>query len=448
MSWVALCGEDSPPFKGSPDALATAASSMQTIADKLQGQATLLQSYMNDTGSWTGIAKDACVKTVSSLPGQLHGAHDKYQAAASSLAPYASTLREAQAKAQILRGQAEDEQWKINHYSDALKTQRRAEHDEKARADRATTDPTLGDPHPRPWDGPNNAALLQTAKDHLALLRAQLNDLRATVHTAVVNATNGINNAADIVHDTGGVVGFFQHSATNVQHGAKWLAEKASEHGFDLKAVSETLGKLSGWLSLVALLPIPGAQIFGLVGTAVGLASLAVGLVTVLAGQTSLKSWAVGAALTLVPFAAKGLRAVNLARSSGAAGEVSTVAKNLIAQGKNGSLLKSSTKLLKEAENFKLGVVQNKSLKLLHIKPDLKPLESLAMNNFGTRLLTGSSAANTATKVIAMGKAGPIGHIATGLEIAVKGTKAVQTGNKVVTFINGLTHHGQSQGAN
>lgn len=290
--------------------------------------------------------------------------------------------------------------------------------------------------------------LLQTAKDHLALLRAQLNDLRATVHTAVVNATNGINTAADIVHDTGGVVGFFQHSASNVQRGAKWLAEKASEHGFDLKAVSETLGKLSGWLSLVALLPIPGAQIFGLVGTAVGLAGLAVGLVTVLAGQTSLKSWAGGAALALLPFAAKGLKAVNLARSSGAAGEASTVAKNLIAQGKNGSLLKSSAKLLDEAEQFKLGVVQNKALKLLKIKPGLKPLSNLSMNNFGTRLLTGSSAANTATKVISLSKAGPLGHIATGLEITEKGAKAVETGKRVVSFVNGLTHHGQSQEAN
>ena len=448
MSWVALCGVDDPPFKGSPDALACAASSMHTIAGKLQDQASLLQGYMDNTGSWTGIAKDACVKTVSGLPGQLRGAHDKYQNAANSLTPYATTLRDAQARAENLRSQAADEQWKIDHYSQGLKSQKQWEHAEKSRADQAIADPaTYGSTTVRGWDGANNLALLDAARSQLAILRSQLAILRDDVQRSAANAAGGINAAADIVHDTGGLVGFFQHSAVNVQRAAKWLANEATAHGLDLGALSETLGDLSGWLSIVALLPIPGAQIFGLIGAAVGLVGLAASLVTVLAGQKSFKSWAGRAVSSMLPFASKGLKAISVARASGAAGEVSAVARNLIASEKGGSLIKNSAKLIDEAEKFKLGALQNKALKLLHIKPNLKPLQGLHLGKPGTTLLTGHAAANTATKIVIMSKSGVVGHIATGIDIVHKGEEAVDTGKKVVDLFGRLTDHKQHAGA-
>ena len=446
MSWQPLCGVDEAPFRGSPDALDSAVNSMRTIADTLQYQAAQLQSYMNSTGSWTGIAKDACVKTVSGLPGQLTSAHLKYSSAANALGPYSSTLRNAMARAESLRQQAEDAQRAVNSHTHDLQTQRAWEHNEATRAHGALADPTLGSPTPALWPGSNNSALLDGAKGTLASLRGQLAQLKAEVQGAASSAKVGINAAADIVRDDGGAMGFIKHSAVNVQRAAKWATDEARAHGLDLAALSATLGDLSGWLSIVGMIPIPGFQIFAAAGTVIGLVGVGIGLVTVLAGEKSFKDWAPGAAMSLLPFAAKGLKAAAVARSASEAGNVSAVAKNVMASGNKFSQLKSSWKVVGQAEKFESGVGQNAWVKLHGLESGLKPLENLHINNL-ISVLHGSSAANTATKIISMSQRGTIGHIATGVGAVEKAVDIKEKGATMLGLFNLATGPKEEVGA-
>lgn len=438
MSWVALCGSDSPPFIGDPGALYGTANSLTTIGSDLKAQATLLQGYIDNAGGWTGEAKDACVRTISNLPHQLASAGLKYENAAGALRPYASALQTALAKAESLRGQAEQAQTDVRHFSGALHDQRNWEHAEATRARSAQSDPTQGSPVAAPWPGHNNQVALHNAQSALDGLRSELARARQDLQSAAVAARIGIDAAADIVHDDRGLVGLFTNGAADIRRGAKAFADFCAANGLDLAALSETLGTLSSWLGMLALLPIPGAQIFGLVGTAVGIVGMAASLVLVVAGEKSFRSWAVenGPGL-LLPAAAKGLRGIALAKRASSAGEVSQVAKNLLARGaKDGHLIPSASRLIENADHFEMGVMKNTALKLFN--PSTTRLGGAKLDAFGAKLLTGQAAQNSAVKVIKMSLSGTTGKIGGGVAILDKANKFKENYDAVVAAKSGL----------
>jgi hypothetical protein len=449
MSWTPLCGNDEPPFRGSPDALDGAVGSMRTIATTLKDQANVLQGYMNDTGAWTGIAKDACVKSVGGLPPQLWDAHDKYSNAANALGPYSSTLRWAIGQAETLRGQAEDAQNRIIRFGGALHDQQHWEQVEQTRAHNAQTDPILGSPVAAAWPGHNNAALLAQAKSDLQAARHALDGVRSSVHDAGINARNGINAAAALLKDDGGLKGWTEHRVADIKADAKKVVAFASAHGFDLVAFSETLSALSGWLGIASLIPIPFVQeVLAVLSKGVAVLSLAVGLTLALAGQESWSKFGKEALFAAVPFAASGLRARAVVGEAEKLGGSSSIARNLYnVSADERALVKNAKTIAKSADQFKVGAFKNQAINAAKIFGERGPATSLKLTTLGTRPLTGIVASNSATKILKMSFSGFQGKAGGVLAVVGKGHDYKERYDSAVVLKNDvpdLGHNGSN----
>lgn len=445
MDWHPLCNED--PFPGDPGALSAAATAMNTMATHLHEQATLLQGYVNNIGQWQGEAKDAFATKVGDLPPKIFKAHDRYDAGGKALAPYAKLLETSQGTARQLLTSAISAQHDIDRLKGALHEQQRWEKEEATRATLAQTDPSHGSPTAAQWHGPNNASQLHEAVANLARLRAKLVLLQTEFSTTAQSVATQISAAAHIENDDGGLKGWAEHRAADIRQAAKAFVEYSKEHGLDLAVLSDLISKVSSFLSILAIFPIPGVQeVLAAVAGGLAVAALVIDTVLLLAGEKNLKSWAGEAVGLLLPMAATGAGALALAKS-GAKG-VAALEGGASVVGKTKALSKDYA-MLKDAAAFQKDMKTMKRLNRVKEFVGLSPSSVYkGLNGNGLRTSTlktivhGTAAENHAKSIIALTKTGNSKTLTktvqflSGANTVVKDIKHVDSAVKVGQYLH------------
>ena len=247
--------------------------------------------------------------------------------------------------------------------------------------------------------------------------------------------------AAQVYADIGGLKGFVEHRLQDLERAKQWLVD----HGVTLEAISSLLGNISTLLSLVALIPGPWSPIFAAIGLAAGLLKLLVDLPRAMSGEMSWGRYLFGAALTLLPFAAKGVGA--LAMKGGVA--ASRAARTAQVASSNSWL--ANVRLLSRAEQFQKSLAFTQKLdklgKFFHIGQ-----RGLAGHHFilSENRLVGAAAERSAGAVVDLAKSGSayetIKTVEKGLGYASKAEKVYHYGEKGLDYVQSKLQGGDRRG--
>ncbi|MGB8862363.1 MAG: hypothetical protein WCC60_24120, partial [Ilumatobacteraceae bacterium] len=258
-------------------------------------------------------------------------------------------------------------------------------------------------------------------------------DFDALKHNFDVEATGiagQVSAAAQVYADVGGISGFLQHRQADIKKAVKYLRE----HGFDLNMISDLLGSISSLLSLAAL--IPGLQILGVIATAAALVKLAVDLVLVVAGEKSFGSFALGAALTLIPF---GLRGAGAAVMKGG----STATRGVVGSAVKGNTLLGNARLLGRAQSYQKSLTFTKRIDWVAQKANLgtRGLKGHTLVVGGQNALRGAAAESAAWKVVDLSRGNTaLNVVSTTFDYSKKAYGWYERGKKVVEFSERFSH--------
>jgi len=421
------------PFSGNPEAVDSATTELQQIAAQLVQQALTLSGKVNALDRWEGIARDAFQSKVGDLPQKIEQSGQRYSQGANALGPYATLIRQARLGQQQLCTTTGAAEVRVANFRQDLANQKQWERNERERAARALTDPSQGSPVAARWHGPNNVLLLQQAQTELSNLDGDFDRLKNSFDSSADGIAAQVLAAAQVYADKGGISGFIEHRQADVKKAVKYLRE----HGFDLNMISELLGTISSILAFAAL--IPGLQILGVVATVIAVVKLAIDLVLVVAGEKSVASFLIGAALTLAPFALKGAGAVVL--KNGAKG-LKTVSGGVA----RGNTLVSNARLLGRAQQYQKSLAFTQRLdkisKVAHLAGRGHKGHVLIM---GGRQLHGAAAKSTANAIVNLSHGNKVLNTAEkAFEYTERAHKYYERGKKVVDFSHRFSKDNES----